>query len=435
MQKVKRYRFPPGFWWGTAASAYQTEGGNLNSDWSWWEQEEMKKPPDRRRIKEPCGKACDHWNRYEEDYDLARSLGVQVHRLSIEWSRVYPREGLVDREALERYRAMLLALHSRGIKVMLSLNHFTLPFWAASQGGYAGGKYLLPAFEAFVDTVACALGDLVDCWLPLNEPNVVPVAAYLGGVMPPFKSNPLLFVRAFRTFMAMQGRAYRVLKSHFPRAPVGVAFSYFHFQPFRPRSLPDRCGAALAHLTTNLRFFQGVAGRRIGPPLGLWGTLPELDGSLDFVGINYYTTSYMKRLYPLESRPGDPVTDMGWIFYPQGLYEVLHSIQKVIPLPIIITENGVATADEKFRIRYIRDHLKEVHRAISEGIDIRGYMYWSLTDNFEWQHGYGKRFGLIGIDYAAQQRKVRDSGCWFARTIRDNGFEVMDQIRTGQDGL
>ena len=167
-------------------------------------------------------------------------------------------------------------------------------------------------------------------------------------------------------------------------------------------------------------------GHRIGPPPGLWGTLPELKGSLDFVGINYYTTSYMKGLLPVGSRPGNLVSGMGWIYYPGGLNEVLHSIRRVVLFPIIITENGVATTDEKFRIRYIRDHLREVLRAISEGIDIRGYMYWSLTDNFEWQRGYGKRFGLVGIDYTALRREVRESGRWFARTIRDNGFKVTE---------
>ena len=422
MTTAKTYRFPSGFWWGTASSAYQVEGNNRHSDWYWWEKKEMEKPPERRRIKEPCGRACDHWNRYEEDYDLARSIGVQVHRLSIEWSRIYPREGEVDRKALEHYRDMLEALHRRGVKVMLCLNHFTLPLWIASRGGYANGKDLLPAFAAYVETVVERLGDLVDFWLPINEPNVVPTAGYLGREMPPFRFSLPSFGRAFRTFMSMQGRAYRIIKNHFPEAPVGVAYSYFHLQPFRPRCVLDRLGTELARLTINRRFFEGIATGRIGLPLGLGERVADLEGTLDFVGINYYSTAYMKGLFPMQSKPGDRATDMGWIYYPQGLYEVIEDIAKLTPLPLIITENGVATTDEGFRIRYIKDHLREVHRAIAGGADIKGYIYWSLTDNFEWQHGYGKRFGLIHIDYTTLKRELKESGRWFARVISDNGF-------------
>lgn len=423
MPQTETYRFPPGFWWGTAASAYQVEGGNRHSDWFWWEKREMSREPGQRRIREPCGRACDHWNRYAEDYDLAGAIGVQVHRLSIEWSRIYPREGEVDREALEHYRDMLGALHRRGIKVMLCLNHFTLPLWIASRGGYANGNDLLPAFADYVETVAERLGDLVELWLPLNEPNVVPTAGYLGREMPPFRFSPLSFARAFRTLMAMQGRAYRIIKNHFPRAPVGVAYSYFHLQPLRPQNIADELGRKLAHLTINRRFFQGIASGRIGLPLGMGERMADLEGALDFVGINYYSTAYMKGLFPVQSKRGDRVTDMGWICYPRGLYEVIRDIAGQTSLPLIITENGVATTDEEFRIRYIREHLEEVHRATAEGIDIRGYMYWSLTDNYEWQHGYGKRFGLIQIDYATLKRKLKESGRWYARVIRENGFE------------
>ncbi|NLA04210.1 MAG: glycoside hydrolase family 1 protein [Firmicutes bacterium] len=418
----KQYAFPPDFLWGTAASAYQVEGHNRHSDWARWEMEERKRPPARRRIREPCGRACDHWNRFEEDYELARSIGVQVHRPSVEWSRIYPREKLVDREALAHYRTMLQALQRRGIKVMLCLNHFTLPLWAASRGGYTNAKMLLPAFEAYVETVVQYLGDLVDYWLTVNEPNVIPTAAYLGAVMPPFKSSPLSFVKAFRTFMAMHSRAYRIIKERFPRSPVGVAYSYFHLQPLRQHNPLDRAGRNLAHLAINRRFFQGIAGGRIGPPLGLGERMPGLEGALDFIGINYYSTSYMKGLFPVESKPGDLVTEMGWIYYPRGLYEVLHEISRLSPRPIIITENGIATTDESFRIRYLEDHLKEIHRALADGIEIRGYMHWSLTDNFEWQHGYSKRFGLIGIDYATLERKLKTGGQRYARIIGDNGF-------------
>ncbi len=414
--------FPDGFLWGTASSAYQTEGGNLNTDWYRMETEEMKLPPEKRRIKEPCGDACDSWNRYEEDFNLAAGLGLGIHRLSVEWSRVCPDEGKVDYAALERYRHMLRALKTRGINTMLCLHHFTVPLWIEKGGGFPARPFFMRHFSGYVETAVKALGDLVDYWLPINEPNVVPLGGYLTGLFPPYRRNPRAFIRVYRTFFHMHARSYRIIKDRFPSAPVGVAFAFMHFQPFDQGSALDRTAASLAHRTANTVFFDGVRTGRIGFPLGIGGTVPGLKGAMDFVGLNYYSTTYMRGPRPVTAREGDRTTDMGWIFHPQGIYDALGYLAGAMDLPIIVTENGVAATDESFRIEYMEAHLREVRRAIAEGVPVRGYMCWSLTDNFEWDRGYDMRFGLVHVDYATQRRTVKEGGRWFAEVIRKNSL-------------
>jgi beta-glucosidase len=415
-------KFPGGFLWGTAASAYQTEGGNYNNDWSAMERGEMLRAPGKRRVQEPCGLACDHWNRYEEDYDLASGLGIMVHRTSIEWSRVVPQEGRVDGAALEHYRMMLSALKKRRIRVMLCLHHFTIPLWVEALGGFVNRAAFMKHFSFYAETVVKALGDLVDLWLPINEPNVVPLGGYLTGMFHPWKKNPIAFSRAFRTFFDMHACAYHAIKQRHPGVPVGVAFAMMHFQPFSPENPLDRWGASFADRLANRLFFDGVKTGRIWFPLGTGGLFPGLKGTLDFVGLNYYSTSYMRGAVPVSSKPGDTVTDMGWIVYPEGLRDALSYLHGALPVPIIVTENGVATTDESFRVRYMEAHIREVLNAVGEGVPVQGYMCWSLTDNFEWHHGYGMRFGLIHVDYVTQKRSVKDGGQWFAGVIKNNSL-------------
>lgn len=414
--------FPEGFLWGTAASAYQTEGNNYNNDWAIMEKQEMQKSPDKRRILEPCGKACDHWNRYKEDFDLAKEMGIQIHRLSIEWSRVFPAENTVDQKALEHYRLMLMALHQRNIKVMLCFHHFTIPRWLYEMGGFLNHKGFIHHFKQYIQCIIETLGDLVDYWLPINEPNVVPLGGYLGGVFPPFKTNPYLFIKVYRIFMDMHKHSYYAIKKRYPQAKVGVAWAYISFRPFRPWFFIDKMSAAVANRLANKVFLQGIQTGNITFPLGFFTTDPELKESLDFIGLNYYSSGYMKGFKPVDSREEDIITDMGWVFYPQGLYDAIQYLVNQIDVPILITENGVATLYENFRIQYLQAHLQQVHQCIKEGAPILGYMVWSLTDNFEWTFGFEKRFGLIYIDYETQKRSIKKGGIWYSSIIKKNSL-------------
>ena len=416
-------RFPEGFIWGTAASAYQTEGGNFNNDWYFMEKLDVRKPASERKFKEPCGVACDHWNRYEEDYDIAKELGVMIHRPSIEWSRVIPAEGKVDENAIAHYRKILESLKKKGIKVMLCLHHFTIPIWVMAYGGFENRPVFMKFFREYLDVIVSSVGDLVDYWLPINEPNVVPLGGYFAGQFPPYKKNPIAFIKVYRTFFDMHASSYRIIKKYFPDSPVGVAFAFMHFRPFNPDNRIDRIGARFADVTANLRFFEGVKTGKIGPPLGLWDEIQDLKGAMDFIGLNYYSSSYQKGLTNIPSKPGDMVTDMGWVIYPEGLYDCLEYLGNEVRLPVIVTENGIGTTDETQRIFYMDAHIRQVHRAIENGIPVKGYMCWSLTDNYEWDKGYFMRFGLVNIDFTTQKRTIKEGGKWYAELIARNGLE------------
>lgn len=420
---METLNFPEGFMWGTAASAYQTEGGNFNNDWFFMEKIDMRKPVNERRFKEPCGNACDHWSRYEEDYDLASKLGVMIHRPSIEWSRVFPSEGKVDDMAIAHYREMLSALKKRGIKVMLCLHHFTIPIWVMAYGGFENRPMFMKFFKQYLDVAVKSLGDLVDYWLPINEPNVVPLGGYFAGLFPPYKKNPISFIKVYRTFFDMHQASYHTIKKYFPDAPVGVAFAFMHFRPYNPESHIDRAGARFADLTANLRFFEGVNTGKIGLPLGFWDEMEGLKGSMDFVGLNYYSSSYQKGLINISSKPGDHVTDMGWVIYPEGIYDCLEYLGNNVNLPVIVTENGIGTTDEKERIFCMDAHIRQVHKAVLKGIPVKGYMCWSLTDNYEWDKGYAMRFGLIHVNFETQKRTIKEGGYWYSDVMRENGLE------------
>jgi beta-glucosidase len=415
--------FPQSFMWGTASSAYQTEGGNFNNDWSLMEKLDLNKPVTERKFKESCGIACDHWNRYEEDYAIAKELGIMIHRPSIEWSRVIPTEGQVDETAIAHYRKILESLKKNRIKVMLCLHHFTIPIWVMNYGGFENRPVFMKHFRDYLDVIVSSVGDLVDYWLPINEPNVVPLGGYFAGEFPPYKKNPIAFIKVYRTFFDMHASSYRIIKKYFPGAPVGVAFAFMHFRPFNPDNKIDRIGARFADVTANLRFFEGVKTGKIGLPLGLWDEIKGLKGAMDFIGLNYYSSSYQKGLANISSKPGDLVTDMGWVIYPEGIYDCIDYLGKEVQLPIIVTENGIGTTDEIQRIFYMDAHIRQIHKAIENGFPVKGYMCWSLTDNYEWDRGYSMRFGLVNVDYATQKRTVKEGGNWYAQVIARNGLE------------
>jgi len=415
-------KFPPGFLWGTAASAYQTEGNNVHNDWHYYEQLEAKKPANERKLAGKCGEATLQWQNYEQDYDLAQQMGVKIHRLSIEWSRIFPTPGKPDEEALAIYKKQLIALHQKGIKTMVCLHHFTIPVWVLQKGGFLNRNFFLSQFQQYLEVVIPYLADEVDYWLPINEPNIVPSASYLIGMFPPFKTNIFQYLRVYRLMIEMHAAAYHVIKKNDKQAPVGVAFAYMHFQPFNAKNKWQQFLSYLSDKWANKIFFDAVVDGKWAFPLGWGAAAPSVKGTLDFIGLNYYTTLYLKNFGPVPVKKGDIVTDMGWVVYPQGIRSVLQKLHKISSKPIIVTENGTATTDESFRIAYYQKHLIEINKAIEEGIPVKGYMAWSLTDNYEWQHAYSKKFGLISIDPVTYDRKIKESGLWYKGIIKNNGF-------------
>lgn len=378
-----RLSFPPGFLWGTATAAHQVEGGNDN-DWTAWEA--------KGGTADPSGDACRHWDieTFRRDVALMRSLSLNAYRMSVEWSRVMPRPGVIDRAALARYRLMLEILKAEGMSVMLTLHHFTNPCWFVAQGGWERAP--LDPFTRFVEAAADALGDRVDLWATMNEPIGYAIMGWVMGIWPPGRKwDTIAAIKVARRLARAHNEAYRVLKRRVT-APVGVVHSMIHYEPYSTWFI-DRWLASAANYVGNQWFLRKTKN--------------------DFIGMNYYMRErwrVLKLLPPRLSRvdPDHPVSDFGWEIYPKGIYHLLLSLKR-FRVPVYVTENGLADAADEKRPRFIREHLRWVHRAIEDGAPVRGYYHWSLIDNFEWAEGFTKRFGLVEVDFATQARRPRPS--------------------------
>jgi beta-glucosidase len=382
MEKV--IEFPKGFLWGTATSAYQIEGGIENCDWA---------------KTYPAGLACNHYNLYQEDFDLLTKLNQTAFRFSIEWSRIEPEEGKFEEKELEHYLKILLALKSRGIKSMVTLHHFTTPLWLAEKGGWANKKIIF-YFRRFAEIVFQKYKDLVDFWIPINEPLVYALMSYGKGRWPPKRKNIFLFWKVIKNQIKTQKEIYQLFHKRKKEVKVGNAENYNFFEPYNSASFLDSLATKIVHYLWNEYF------------------LARIKNYLDFIGLNYYFRRKIK--FPFSAREEKKnVSDLGWEIYPPGIYYVLRWLKKY-NLPVFITENGLADKEDKLRKDFIRDHLIWAHRAISQGVDLRGYFYWSLMDNFEWDKGFEPRFGLVEIDYLSQKRILRKSAIYYSQIAKNN---------------
>ncbi len=395
---------PKGFLLGAASSAHQVEGQNMNSDW--WAAEQQGLVP-------KSGEACDHYNRYDEDFRIAQDIGLNAFRISIEWARIEPLEGKWDKVAIEHYRKVLKKMKELGLTRMVTLHHFTLPLWLAEKGGFES-SIGAAAFGRFAWFIAQNLGDEIDLWCTINEPEVYVGMSYSMGKWPPFKKNKLLGFTVLRNLITAHKKAYEAIKQVKPQAQVGLAKNNAYYEAYRKLNPFDRL-LAWASDTFGNNYF-----------------LRKTSGHLDFIGLNYYFYNSIKfsitgglkdmNFNFLANHPTDPVevqrSDMGWRTFPEGVYHLLKSLKKYHK-PIYITENGIANARDDMRKNFIKQHLYWTRRAIDEGADVRGYFYWSLTDNYEWSDGYNPLFGLVEVDYSTQERKIRKS----AEVIKEISFD------------
>lgn len=395
-------KFPDGFLWGAATSAFQVEGGNTNADWWVWEQKV-------RNEENRSGQAADQYLRYKEDFTLAKELGHNAHRLSIEWSRVEPEEGRFDEDQINHYKSVLKTLKNSNLAVMLTLHHFTNPAWFASLGGWENGKSVY-YFERFLKKVVPELAEYVDLWITINEPGIYTWAAYLVGVWPPQKINKLSALKVFWNLAAAHKKAYKIIHQTIPTAQVGLAHNVMSFDIFHRHSLLEA-------------LFQWA--------YDVWVNhlLYKLTGNThDFLGLNYYYNQYLSfnrdARFPSMveiTKIKKDVSDLGWEIHPEGIFDVLVDFSDY-HLPIYITENGLPSTNDDRRVRFLLSYLKEIYHAISFGVDVKGYFHWSLIDNFEWASGFDPRFGLVEIDYMSQKRTPRPSAYVYREIIKHNGI-------------
>lgn len=411
-------QFPAGFLWGAATSSHQVEGGTFNN-WSEWEKknaerlakEAGKKWQDwqKRRFPEMfdpqnyvSGIACDHYNRYEADFDLAKEGGHNAHRFSIEWSRIEPEEGKFDKKEIEHYQKIIKALRERGMEPFVTLWHWTNPVWLEKKGGCESKEFPF-YFARYAKYVCEQLKNDVKFWITINEPTSVIASGFVSGVWPPAKKNYFLAWRMYNKFAEAHIAAYKEIHAVSNKAQVGFANILQSFETYREKSWLDKLMMRAGIYITNKRF------------------LKKTIGFNDFLTVQYYFHNRFK--FPRKIRLGDkPVSDLNWEIYPPGIYFILRWLKKY-NLPIYITENGLADASDSQREQFIKDHLHWTQKAIGEGADVRGYFHWSLLDNFEWDKGFWPRFGLIEIDYKTLERKPRESFYAYKKIIENNGIE------------
>lgn len=418
MSMSNKLRFPEGFLWGSATSAHQVEGGTTNqwtewelknaerlakeakNKWQPWQQEQFPEMFDPQNY--ISGQACNHYNRYEEDFDLAKEGGHNAHRFSIEWSRIEPEEGKFDEKEVEHYRKVLQALRDRGMEPFVTLWHWTQPIWFEEKGGWESAGSIA-YFNRFVGKVVGEYKDLAKFWVVDNEPNVGLGFGYVLGSQAPGKKNIVSFLKAYFHLLAAYKQSYDLIHKIDAAASVGFAHSYYVYEADFWKPINTFIAAVPS-------YFSNYFARKTR-------------GYEDFIGCNYYTRmvlDFKKNIIPDENK-----TDLNWEIYPVGLYNVLVNLKKY-NLPVYVTENGLADGKDQKRTKFIQDHLYQVYRAIADGADVRGYMHWSLLDNFEFPEtrGFWPRFGLVGIDYKTLQRTPRKSFYEYAKICQSNELEI-----------
>ena len=385
---MENLKFPEGFLWGSATSSYQVEGGIENNDWA---------QAARERKVSSAGRATDHYHLYEQDFDLAKSLGQNAHRFSIEWARVEPEEGKFSQEAIEHYRKVLEALQARGLEPFATLWHFTSPIWFTEKGGFENKK-APEFFSRYCGYVVSQLGDKARFWITINEPNIYTDQGYRQGNWPPFKKNILKYIKVIKTLARAYLMSYNIIKTLNPKMQVGIAKNNMDFDSSK-FNLIGRGVQIFRNKFWNHYF------------------LKKIEAHQDFIGLNYYFHKHFGYKFYEQKN------DLNWPIFPPGIYHVLKELMKY-KKPIYITENGLADAKDEKRGKFIKEHLRWVWQAIQEGVDVRGYLYWSLLDNFEWAHGFGPRFGLIEVNYETLERRIRPSAWEYAKICKSNQLEI-----------
>ncbi len=438
--------FPDNFLWGAATAAYQVEGawqadGKGESIW-----DRFSHTPGKVRNGDTGDIACDHYHRYPRDIELMRELGLGAYRFSIAWPRVLPRgRGAVNPAGLDFYDRLVDALLAAGVQPFVTLYHWDLPQALQDLGGW-DNRDVARWFVDYADVASRRLGDRVQGWITHNEPWVVAFMGHFYGEHAPGQRDLALALRVAHNVLLSHGLALEPLRANSRHAQVGITLNLYAVHPAGDRAV-DLEAAQRNDGCMNRWFLDPLLRGSYPEDMVAWygrsAPQPQPDDlriiaqAIDFLGVNYYTRSVVKaddgdtflRLAPVQP-PGE-YTTMGWEVYPEGLYELLTRLHREYGVgQIYITENGAAFADvvgpdgavrDARREAYLRSHFVQAHRALAEGVPLRGYFVWSLLDNFEWAWGYQQRFGLIYVDFATQQRIIKQSGRWYARVTRENG--------------
>lgn len=410
---------------GSATAATQIEGSDEYNNWHHWAQSGKIKG-DVYNIT-----ACDHYNRYQEDIEIMQQMNIQIYRMSIEWSRIEPVEGLWSKKGINHYIHEIQLLLKANIKPLITLHHFSHPQWFEEKGAWTNKKSVY-YFCRFVNKIVKSLGHLVNEYCTINEPNVFANDTYIDGKYPPGKMNDTTsYFICSRNLIKAHLKSYRLIHKvrasmGFDDTRVGFAIHIAHMECASKNPL-TKLSKSMMDFSFHTMFLKGMIEGKLVFPLG--HSYPEGKGVFcDYLGINYYSR------HLIHSSPNpftlfgevkvddniseDKLNDLGWEIYPSGLSLVIEKIYSKYKLPIFITENGIADSQDTKRSKFIYDHLSELVSLINTGIDIQRYYHWSLLDNLEWNDGYGPRFGLVEVDYTSLERKIRNSGRFYSEICK-----------------
>ncbi|KPK45715.1 MAG: hypothetical protein AMK74_02625 [Nitrospira bacterium SM23_35] len=406
------------FLWGVATSAFQLEG-SPHADWASWDS-----------ILSSAPEVTNHYALYKKDLRLLKDLGVNAYRFSVEWSRIQPKENLWDEEAISHYQEIIDILRESNIEPMVTIHHFTHPLWFIKKYPWHESRSV-EKFMAFARKVFSSISG-VKYWITFNEPYVLILGGYLEGCMPPGITDISLAVRAMENILICHGKTYDMIHETMPSALVSVAHNMAALAPWKRWNPLDRLLAKIAkHFYNHSLLDAFLTGTlRVKFPFGRAVHLSvPVRNKLDFFGVNYYTRVHMRfnpfRKMAVELRhrdiDGHGLTDMGWEIHPHGLEKVLN-YASTLNVPIIITENGIATHNDRARIKFMKGHIDVLERCLKKGADVRGYFYWSLIDNYEWLQGLDARFGLYNVDFNTMERTPTKAALYYSYLIKSRGF-------------
>jgi len=413
--------FPKNFLFGVATSAYQVEGGCKNNQWCEHERVTRKKNGDFW-MPELSSEACDHWNRYKDDVQLIKDVGANSYRFSIEWSKVEPQEGVFDELSLQHYAEVCDELLRNGICPVVTIHHYSEPLWFAQKGAFEKMENI-KYFVRFAAKLFERLGNRVHLWITFSSPTGYAMPSYGVGMKPPYKKNKQLAIEVMKNVLEAHVRVYKKLKS-MPgggQSKIGITKTIYQLDPVHSWDIFAKLFTFMGKNLTNKLFYNffttGKLKARIPFMVNVTHKNSDAPQSLDFVALSYYSHAGVKG-FGRSAYPGEKkVRKEDHTIYAEGLYRALRELSKSVAsklnIPIYVTENGIAPLeDEQDRDLFLKRYLYALSESIKSGVDVRGYFYWSLMDNYEWGT-YSDRYGLYSVDFETQERTLKKSAQHF----------------------
>ncbi len=406
------------FLWGVATSAFQLEGSPY-ADWASWDAILDSKPD-----------VTNHYTLYKEDLCLLKDLGVNAYRFSLEWSRIQPKENTWNEDAIAHYQDIINILLENNIEPMVTIHHFTHPLWFIKKYPWHEDASI-EKFLNYAEKITSKIHG-VKYWITFNEPYVLLLGGYFEGCMPPGIKDVDLAIKALKNILTCHGSSYDIIHSKIHDAMVSVAHNMAALAPWNRWNSLDRLLAKIAKYFYNHSLLDAFLTGNLNIKFPFKKVIEievPIKNKLDFFGVNYYTRVHIRfnpfKKMGVELRHRDidgyGLTDMGWEIHPHGLEKVLRYASK-LNVPLIITENGIATHDSARKTKFMKRHIDVLEKCIKNGIDVRGYFYWSLIDNYEWLQGLDARFGLYKVDFDTLKRKPTNAAAYYSYLIKSRDF-------------